>query len=181
MKAKFWLVGCLVSMLVSAAPTMARSKDNSVELGMLDKSLEAAEGTAVDAFAHKENRIEIDQTDVKKYDDFFKDVAVVSGTMTEMRFVLKQINGGKVSAADAMPVISFGLTALPEMESKIPALIDRAEAFDPAADFPGFRNKMKIPGVVSGLADATKTLTKSAEEAPEILKELRAISTTANH
>jgi hypothetical protein len=179
MRLKLFLMGFLFSALVFPGPVMAESKGNFVELGMLDTVLKEAEGTAVDAFAHEENRIDFDQPGVQKYDDFFKKVAIVSGTVTELRFVLNQIGEGKLGVAEATPVIDFGLTTLPKMEDKIPSLIDRAEAFNPADDFPGFRNKMKVPGVVAGLADATTTLTKSATEIPGVLQELKAIATPA--
>ncbi len=177
MKSKFFLAGILFCMFVLLIPSMAQSKGKggSIELKMLSETLGDAAGTPVDAFAHKENRIEFQQPGVQKYDDFFKDVAIVSGTVTETRFVVNQVNEGKITMADAQPVVTFGLTALPKMENRIPSLIDQAEAFKPADDFPGFRNKMKIPGVVSGLVDAGTALKKAATEIPDLLKELKAI------
>jgi len=177
MKSKILLVGTIFCAFVLLIPSMAQSKSKGgdVDLKMLSATLEGAAGTPVDAFAHKENRIKYQQPGVQKYDDFFKDVAMVSGTVTETRFVVNQVNEGKITMADALPVVTFGLTALPKMKDKIPGLIDQAEAFKPKDDFPGFRNKMKIPGVVSGLARAGTTLKDSATEIPDLLKELKAI------
>ncbi len=146
---------------------------------MLDKSLKDAQGTAIDAFAHEENQIKFDQPGVKKYDAFFKEVAIVSGTVTEVKFVLNQIDEGKLTVADAEPVLDFGLKALPEVEDRIPALIDEAKGFNPVEDFPGFRNKLKIPAVTAGLVDASNTLKESATEVPDILQELKAVTEKA--
>ncbi len=143
---------------------------------MLDESLADAEGTAVDAFAHEENRISFDQPGVSKYDGFFREVAIVSGTVRETRFVLDQFNAGTLGMADVMPVVTFSSDALPKIKDNIPALIEKAEAFDPVADFPGFRNKMKIPGIVASLADASKALKESATDIPGILQELKALA-----
>lgn len=175
MKSKL-LLGLVFFVFVFPSSSMAESKENFIELGMLDESLVDSEGTAVDAFAHEENRISFDQPGVPKYDSFFKEVAVISGTVAETRFVLDQFNAGTLGEADAMPVITFSLNALPELEDKIPSLIEKAEAFDPMSDFPGFRNKMKIPGVVAGLADAGTALKESATDIPGILQELTALA-----
>jgi len=176
MKVYYSLSVLLLFAVLILVPAIAHSKENLIDLEMLDHSLSDFEGTNVDAFVHPENEISYAQPGVQKYDDFFQETAIVLGIVREMRFTLDQINEGKLSAVDAKPVILFGTEALPDLEDRIPALISQGGGFDPAKDFPGFRNKMKIPTVVAGLADVSSRLKDSANEIPEILQGLREVA-----
>ena len=155
---------------------VAGAGDNTVTLGMLDSSLKDSEGTKVDAFAVKENQVKFDQPGVAKYDKYFKEVAIVDGTVKELRFVLKQKNDGKLTALEAKPVTDFGRTALPDLKKKIPSLIDQGKSLDPKEDFTGMK-KRKVPGVTKGLAKSIDTLNSAASEIPVIMKELDALAT----
>jgi len=177
MNTKLLFITSLCALVALQAFGFAKGKDNVVTLGVLDPSLKNAEGTAVDAFTIEENRIEFDQPGVEKYDTYFKEVAIVAGTTTELRFVLTQINEGNLTAFDAKPVLDFGRTALPEMENKIPSLLEQAQGFKPSDDFKGMK-KTKIPGVAAGLTKSMETLNSAATEIPTILEQLNALDTT---
>jgi hypothetical protein len=154
---------------------IAQAGDNTVTLGMLDSSLKDSEGTKVDAFTVKENQIEFDQPGVAKYDKYFKEVAIVDGTVKELKFVLKQKNDGKLTVLEAKPVIDFGRTSLPELKKKIPSLMDQAKSFKPSDDFTGTK-KRKVPAVTKGLTKSTDTLKSASSEIPVIMKELDALA-----
>jgi len=155
---------------------IAKAGDNTVTLGMLDSSLKDLEGSKVDAFTIKENQIEFDQPGVEKYDKFFKEVAIVDGTVKELRFVLKQKNDGNLTVLEAKPVIDFGRTSLPDLKKKIPSLMDQAKSFKPSDDFTGMK-KRKIPAVTSGLTKSIDTLKSATSEIPIIMEELDALAT----
>lgn len=162
-----------------AIPAMAKASTETVTLGMLDQDLEQFEGSDIDAFAHDENEIEFQQPGIAKYDTFFEETAVVSGILQELKFVLAGLDSGDLSVADAMPVIQFGTLTLPDLQDRIPSLVNQAQGFQPSQDFTGMRNKMKVPAVTSGLVSAGKSLKNSAEELPNLLRQVQAVASKA--
>ena len=175
MKLNYFTIVCAFCFMLMIGG-IAKAGDNTVTLGMLDSSLKGLEGSKVDAFTVKENQIKFDQPGVAKYDKFFKEVAIVDGTVKELRFVLKQKNDGNLTVLEAKPVIDFGRTSLPDLKKKIPSLIDQAKSFKPSDDFTGLK-KRKIPKVTSGLAKSIDTLNSAASEIPTIMEELDALAT----
>lgn len=174
MKSNYFVI-VLGAILVLVSGGLVKGGSDVVTLGMLDPSLKSAEGSSVDAFTIKENQIEFEQPGVDKYDKFFKEVAIVSGTVTELRYVLEQVNNGKLTVMEAKPVIDFGRTSLPELKKKIPSLIEEAKSFKPSEDFTGL-NKRKIPAVASGLTKSIDSLNSAAKEIPTIMEQLDALA-----
>ncbi len=174
MKTKLFLIIVLSFLFAIPVYCLGKDKDNVVTLEMIDQSLKDAEGSSIDAFVLEENLIEFKQTKVEKYDTFFREVAVVAGTVTELRFILTQINEEKITTSDAQSVIEFGKTALPALMERIPSLVEQVKSFTPSDDFTGLK-KGKIPGVTKGLTEALGTLTSTLGEIPEIIEQIDAL------
>ena len=171
----------LSSLLILSISCFAKGKDSVITLGMLDPSLKSLEGNVTfDAFLLEENQIEFEKPGVGKYDTFFQEVALITGWLTEARFLLTQINEGKLTLQDA--VVNQTLItiqkALNDFEDKIPSVTETAKSFNPKDDFTGF-NKRKVPGVSTAIAKAVENLKKAAEEAPQILEQLNTLLTPA--
>ena len=105
-----------------------------------------------------------------KYENLFKDAAVLLATVKQTRWILQGIDEGKFSAADVKPLIDFSLRKLPNLANDGQQLVANAQALNPAADLQA--HPFKIGSVVSGIAELIGTVGGAVAEIPELLAAL---------
>ena len=173
-KVLFVLSALLLAYASAEAKGGEKGDPNVVSLRMIDPSLEKHEKTNLDAFVIDSNRVGFDQPGMDKYDAFFKEVAIVTGTIIELRYILDQIDAKAIGVLDAKDILEVGKRVLQQLKERVPKLLEEAQSLKPSDDFTGFK-KTKIPGVTAGLGKATATLTRSGDEVISIAERLASI------
>ena len=108
--------------------------------------------------------------ELEKYENLFKDAAVLLATVKQTRWILQGIDEGKFTAADVKPLIEFSLRKLPALAEDGQKLVADAQSLNPANDLAA--HPFKIGAVVGGIAEMIGTVGSAVAEIPELLAAL---------
>jgi hypothetical protein len=180
MKAKLLLTMFLGTMIILPWGAMAQDKapmkhqqmDHFVTLGMLDQSLAGSEGSAIDVFNNPKHKVDYLMVNLPRYDEFFKEAAMITGATREVRFVLGQLRDKKIRPAEAKPVIDFAQKILPRMNDRIPGLVDQAKSMKPDQDFTDAQQKSHAERATKALTRSVEYLNAAKDEIPKLMEEI---------
>ena len=147
----------------------------TVTLGDVSDELKEYEETKYDLIGKEITYKDIGED---KYDDIFKESALIFATVKQVSKTLDGINEETLSveAGYAKNFIDFAVSDLPEMEDRAEELLDNAQNLNPEDDFSGFRGAAKAPKATSGLKSSTDRLNTSIEKLPSLIEDVTELS-----
>ncbi|MEM9897326.1 MAG: hypothetical protein AAF789_13235, partial [Bacteroidota bacterium] len=133
---------------------MGRKKDSKggktkggtiVTLSMVSETLASFEGNP--EFDFLGDSITYTQIGKEKYDNIFSESAIMYATVVQMDGALKKMEAGQLGPKDPFSIAAkaYAATSLPGFITRAEELLSSATELQPKTDFPGIKEKAKIP------------------------------------
>lgn len=161
--------------LVTLAMFKPGGDDRNVTLSQVSSKLSAYEGNETYDFVG--DTIMYKYVGMDKYDDVFRESAIIYATTIQVNKTLKGIDSGEIpmDAKYAVELLAFALADLPDMKDRAGELMNDAKSLNPKDDFKGLKAR-KAPTATKGLSIAQKQLKASIEMLPGLIEQVNEMS-----
>jgi hypothetical protein len=172
MKKSRFSISLLVIMALSLMSfTKLGGDEKQVKLSDISASLSIFQGVEGQDFVG--NSVAYKVVGKEKYDNVFKESALVYATIMQVNGTIEGINKGTIATDSdfAKANIGFATKDIPEMKGRIEKLQEQLKTLKPKDDFKGMEMK-KVPMAADGINLAQKQLTESSNLLPKISENL---------
>lgn len=174
-KILFIAVALVITTIAIAKPKKSKKNENSVKLEDVSSSL--AEFQDNETYNFIGDSIAFEKPGKEKYDNIFKESAVVYATIVQVQRTLKAINAEEVKLMSdfAVASVKFAVLDLPKMNEKVEKLQADIKLLNPKEDFKG-KDVRKAPKAANGIKQAGEQLASALKLLPDVLSELNTIA-----
>ncbi len=165
-----------ISLLVLVSLTLmsfTKLGDDQKQIKLSDISASLSVFQGVDGQDFVGNSVAYKVVGKDKYDNVFKESALVYATIMQVNGTIEGINKGTIPTDGdfAKANIGFATKDIPEMKARIEKLQEQLKTLKPKDDFKGLEMK-KVPKAADGINLAQKQLTESSSLLPKISENL---------
>ena len=174
-------------LVLCACGTLSNGSESTLKPSMVSPDFKDLDAPKQNPFAQPATKVEVTKVGIAEYDKFFKQAAIVNGTVILADAVLKNtdtfiaatkknVGGGKPLAPAELAQVKKEqqrVLALGELIKDVPdtsgKLLTTGEGLMKGAEktFTG-PNALKLPGVIKGLGESMNDLKSSATKAPAL-------------
>ena len=147
-----------------------------VQVTLTDLNPRMAEFQGDSIYDNVTNRVSYSTYGVPKYDKLFKEAALTSATLSQIRFSLERVMGDSLrfpadprSAKFGVDMVLMAKKQVPELVGRVKTIVTGAMALNPVADFSG-PAALKAPGVAVSLKNALTDMSSASQDLVQIGK-----------
>lgn len=169
------IITLIIAMMAIPYSSKVNNEDKTVSLSDVSSLLTKFEGDEKYDFVKEE--ITYKEIEEEKYDEVYKESAIIYATVKQVRETVDGINDGKIDANSEFAIICIGFAVkdLPDMDNRINTLLEKTKTMKPKDDFKG-KNLRKVGKAGDGLNTSKKQLNESAALLPKLLTDLAEVS-----
>jgi hypothetical protein len=152
---------------------------SSVEIGLGDLSSGLSSFAGDPIYDNVSQQVSYKKYGIPKYDNVFRDAAMTSATVRQLRFSLERVVGESESFPANARSTQFGLKMIematkqvPRLPQRVNSVITNLKALSPSKDFQGL-DIGKVPSVAKSINGAVIDMTNATQDLIQIVKLLK--------